>query len=360
MQVAAVRKEIIKKLYDRYKTNGYITEDEALDCFAMHKIPLTLIDSIIDQLLSTGVIIKTSENDEDSDDDVYDRTRTDYEAIFAEILQISPELIIFIDYVKTIKPPQHREWHILIPQAQNGNGYANERVFEMYLRVVLKIALSYYNESGYEIEDIIQVGAMGLLQAIKVYDFSKHGSFVSYMPLWITQYISRAITNLSRAIRIPVHMYETIRMVERTFETIECQSGQIPSYSEVAKACDLGEDDIEKVLSYKKDILSIEDFLSIEEDGYCSYKFLNIDEPDLDDIVAQYDLRRTLVNLFDTLSKREVDILIYRFGFYDDSPKTLEEIGELYGVTRERVRQIESKAFRKLRHSSRIKKLKGF
>lgn len=360
MRNGSARKEIIEKLYEKYKADGFITEDEALDCFATHDISLTYIDSITDQLLSMGVIIKTNDIEDNGEDDIYDRTRTDYEKIFADILKISPELVLLIDYIKTIKPPQFREWHILIPQAQNGNEYAYERVFEMYLRVVIKIALDYHIESGYEIDDIVQVGAMGLLRAIKAYDFSKHGSFVSYMPLWITQYISRAIADLSRSIRLPVHMYETIRRIERTYETLQSQLEKEPTNLEVAEVCNLAEDDVVRILNYKENTISIEEFLSIEDDGYCSYELFDSEEFKVEDFIEQNDLHRLLIDLLNTLSKREADIIVHRFGFFDDTPKTLEEIGELYGVTRERIRQIESKALRKLKHPSRIKKLKGF
>ena len=185
MRDATERDAIISELYNRYQANGFITEDEALACFVAYQIPLTLIDSITDHLLSIGVIIKINDSQDDYEEEINDRTRTDYEAIFLEVLQISPGLTVLVDYIKNVKPPQHREWHILIPQAQNGNQYARDRLFDMYLRVVVKIALKYHKESGYEIDDIIQVGGMGLLRAIRAYDFSKHGSFVSYMPLWI-------------------------------------------------------------------------------------------------------------------------------------------------------------------------------
>lgn len=360
MQEATKREAIINELYNRYQANGYITEDETLACFVAHKIPLTLVDSITDHLLSIGVLIRIDDNHDDEDEDFNDRTRTDYESIFFEVLQISPELIVLVDYIRTIKPPQHREWHNLIPQAQNGNQYARDRLFDMYLRVVLKISLKYYKESGYEIDDIIQVGSMGLLQAIKAYDFSKHGSFVSYMPLWIAQYISRAISDLSRAIRIPVHMIETMRTLERAHTEIKLRSVDDPSIEEIANFCNMSSDSVEKVIGYFNTIISIEEFLEVDVDGFCSYQIEDTEIQPIEDITEGIDLRQVFLDLLDTLKEREADIIRSRFGFDDDKPKTLEEVGEKYGVTRERIRQIEAKALRKLKHPSRIKKLSGY
>jgi len=360
MDYATEREAIVNKLYTRYKTNGFVTEDETLECFAAYKTPLALIDSITEQLLSIGVIIKFDDNQIDFEEDNYDRTRTDYEVIFNEILQISPELNELINFIRTIKPPQLREWQNLIPQAQNGNNYANNRLFEMYLRVVLKISLKYHKESNYELDDIIQVGAMGLLQAIKAFDSSKHESFVSYMPLWINQYISRAISDLSRQIRIPVHMIETMRNVEKTLIELQSLSFCDPSLEEIAQSCNMTQDSVERVLGYFYQVISIDDCISIDEDGFCSYDIEDTEMQMIDRIIDGLHLRKVFLDLFETLKEKESTIIRYRYGFDDDTPKTLEEVGEIFGVTRERIRQIEVKALTKLKHPSRIKKLIGY
>ena len=135
MEDATIHKQIILELYNRYQANGFITEDEALACFVAHKIPLNEIDIITEHLLTHGVVIKYSEDEED--DDLTDRSKLDYNEIFNEVIEIAPGLSTFIEYVRTITPPQNREWMNLVPQAQSGNQYARNRLIEMYLRACL-------------------------------------------------------------------------------------------------------------------------------------------------------------------------------------------------------------------------------
>jgi len=357
---ASERDAVISELYNSYHANGFITEDEALACFVEHRIPLSLIDAITDHLLSMGIVFKNGDRQDGMGDEIYDRTRTDYEAIFREVRQISPGLFLLIEYIKAAKAPQHREWRMLMPQAQNGNQYARDRLFDMYLRVVVKIALKHHKESRYEIEDIIQVGSMGLLQAIKAYDFSKHGSFVSYMPLWIAQYISRAISDLARPIRIPVHMIENMRTVDRALAVLQYRSADEPTITDLANACQMSDDMVEKILTYSKRVESIEQFRSIGEDGFCSYEIEDLSEPSIEEIIERIDLRRITNDVLGTLKCRDEQVIRSRLGFDDGRVKTLEEVGGIYGVTRERIRQIESKAVKKLKRHSGLKEFEGY
>lgn len=360
MDSAAARQQVIIELYSLYTTNGFITEDEALACFASHSIPLNYIDSLTEHLLTLGVIIKIDDCVDDDDDDIYDRTRTDYDRIFAALLNLSPELKPLVEYIKNIKPPQHREWQILVPQAQNGNIYAQDRLFDMYLRVVIKIALKASNDSGFEVDDTIQVGAMGLLKAINAYDSTKHGSFVSYMPLWISQYISRAISDFRRTIRIPVHMLETMRIVEQAIKVLQNGSDAEPTIKEIALACDMTEESIKEMQRHFEDVMSIEEFVTIDIDGCCSYDIEELELLSLESVVEQNSLREAINDILSTLKDRESRVLRLRFGIDNNTPKTLEEIGAVYGLTRERIRQIEVKAIKKLQHPTRRIKLEGY
>ena len=353
MDSAAARQQVITELYNIYTANGFIAEDEALACFARYNIPLNHIDSITEHLLALGVIIKIDDGVDDEDKDIYDRTRTDYNLIFAEVLSLSPGQELLLEYIKSIPPPQHREWHILIPQAQNGNMYARDRLFDMYLRVVVRIALKASNDFGFEIDDTIQVGAMGLLRAINAYDFTKHEGFVSYMPLWVSQYISRAISDFKRTIRIPVHMLDTMRKVEQTAKELQNNADVVPTITEIALACNMTEESIKEIQEYNEDTISIEDFFLMEIDGYCSYDIEELEPISLVNIIEQNSLQETIIDMLSTLKNREATVICKRYGFDGGDGQTLEEIGQSLNITRERVRQIEAIALQKLRHPSR-------
>jgi RNA polymerase primary sigma factor len=196
-----------------YNANGFITEDQIFDMLIESNISLHAFDVLTGELLDRGVII-TSESEEADEDEDNDRTRTDYNIIFTEAVSVSPGLLPIIEYIKDIRPPQRNEWRVLMPQAKSGNQYALNRLFEMYLRVVVKLALGLYKRYGYELDDLLQEGALGLMKAICNYDFIIHGSFVSYFPFWVKQRIDRTIADKSRLIRIPVNMHQTMENMQ--------------------------------------------------------------------------------------------------------------------------------------------------
>jgi len=350
---------ILEELYNLYNENGYITYDEALKCFLKYELPLKAVDSITDHLLSIGIIFKNGDELNNNEDEIIDRTRTNYENIFSRCIRKCPDLKYLIEYVKNINPPQKREWNLLLPQAQNGNLYARNRLFDMYLRVVIKIALRYSINSNYEIEDLIQEGAMGLLQAIKAYNFSKHGSFVSYMAFWISQYISRAISDLSRTIRIPVHMLEKLDLIEKAIKILKSDSTEKITIPKIAEKCKIPEELVQNILRYQIKTISIEDFISID-DGYCSYDIEYFEEYQIDDSLEEYSLRNILYNMIKMLSEKEANVLYLRYGLYNGKLKTLEEVGDILGLTRERIRQIENRAIEKIKKLPDIKKLEDF
>jgi len=353
-------KTVLEELYTLFNANGYITYDQALNSFFKYDLPLKAVDSITDHLLSIGIIFRNGDDLNSNEDEIIDRTRTNYENIYSKCIRKCPDLVYLIDYIKNINPPQAKEWKILLPQAQNGNLYARDRLFDMYLRVVVKIALRYSIKSNYEIEDLIQEGALGLLQAIKAYDFSKHGSFVTYMPFWISQYISRAISDLSRTIRIPVHMLEKIDLIEKSKKILKSISSEKITITEIAEKCKMTEELVKNILRYQIKTISIEDLLSIDDDGYCSYDIEYFENNQIIDSLENYSLNNILNNMIKILSEKEAKILYFRYGFNNGESKTLEEVGEIFGLTRERIRQIENRAIEKLKNIPDIKKLEDF
>lgn len=182
---------IVEKLYKKYILNGYITEQLIFTTIDENDIPLFDVEYICDQLLAKGVIIRDDDVSDDSDEEEYDRSQTDYSAIYEKVLEIDPSLTEFIEYVRNIQAPQHREWINLLPQAQNGNSYARTRAFEMYIRVVIKTALLLSQKYNLELADTIQDGLIGLHTAIDKFEFGRQDLFTTYFPFWVRQIIMR-------------------------------------------------------------------------------------------------------------------------------------------------------------------------
>lgn len=344
---------IIDKLYDLYELKGFIREKEALDLMSAQDVSLQDTQRITDTLLGLGVIF-ADDSDLDTDND-FDYTQTDYESIFQEVLQISPEQELLVNFMRSIRPPQRREWNTLIPQAQAGNSYAYNRLFEMYLRVVIKIALSLYKSSGYELDDLIQEGCIGLTRAIRVYDVSKHGYFASYLPLWISQFMNRAIADKSSPIRIPVHMQERINSLKKVSDNIEYTSGAVVTPRAIADAMGVEINEVKQILAARYEIVSFDEIKQVAEDGYVEH--LSIDAliySWLDEIEGNM-LREQIDKLLSSLSEREQNVLKMRYGLDGSKECTLEQIGSIFGLTRERVRQIEEKALLKLRRPNKGK-----
>ena len=349
---------IIDKLYALYEGRGFIREDEVLALMAVNDVSLQDTERLTGILLGLGVIFG---DDGFSDDDAdIDKSQTDYEMIFNEVVSISPGQALFINYIRNIRPPQWREWQTLMPQAKTGNPYAFNRLFEMYLRVVVKFALSAHKNYKFELDDLLQEGAMGLMRAIRKYDSNKHGSFVSYLPLWVKQYMDRAVVGKCYPIRIPVHMYETMVKFQTTANKLEMSIGHPPSIAEIAFELGITLDEAEQIQSYFYELEPFDNFLIVHSDGFIEYNLLDTDITNPFNDVDNRLLHDVIISLLNTLKNREGTVLRLRFGIDDEYDRTLEEVGKHFNVTRERIRQIEATSLRRLRHPSRSKKLRDF
>jgi len=353
-----IHQAITHKLYSLYKQKGYLREDEALDLMTSENTSLVGINRITCKLIEMGVIFTENSSSEENE---YDRAQVDYDSVYKEILSISPGQKSFVNYLREIKPPQHREWQQLVKQMSSGNHYAYNRLFEMYLRVATRIALRYAQDENIELDDAIQEGAMGLMRAIKQFDMNQHGNFGSYLSLWIQQYINRAVADKGRTIRIPVHLFEAFEKIRKSKEKLIALHGDEPHLELLSIETEIPIKQMEQIVSI---IRSTSDLLSIEEliNDTREVSVINCNENSylIDDDVACIFLRRDLVEIMQTLKPRELKVLSMRFGLLDGLEHTLEEIGVEFQITRERVRQIEAKALRKMRHPSCIKKLKDY
>ncbi len=261
-----------------------------------------------------------------------------------------------IGKIPLLTPEQETE---LAKRMSEGDEDARRQMSEANLRLVVSIAKRYVGR-GMHLLDLIQEGNLGLMKAVEKFDYTKGYKFSTYATWWIRQAITRAIADQARTIRIPVHMVETINRVLRTSHSMVQKLGREPTTSEIAQELHMDVSKVEEILKIAQEPVSLETPIGEEEDSHLG-DFIQDDEASQPSEEASYTLlREQLEDVLATLTPREEEVLRMRFGLRDGKPHTLEEVGKEFDVTRERIRQIESKALRKLRHPSRSKKLRDF
>lgn len=354
------KKTTIDALMEQGKATGKLTTKEITDV-------LDELDFDTDQLAS---IISSCEqlNIEIVDDSVADDVLNDNDLNMSDDLEmtLSTEGIAIDDPVKIylkeigrvplLSPDEETE---LAKRMAEGDSYAKKRLSEANLRLVVSIAKKYVGR-GMQFLDLIQEGNLGLLKAVEKFDYTKGFKFSTYATWWIRQAITRAIADQARTIRIPVHMVETITKVKKVSSQLLHETGHDPSAEEIADKLEMPAERVREIMRIAQDPVSLETPIGEEEDSHLGDFIPDDDAPAPADAASLMLLKEQLNEVLSTLTDREAKVLRLRFGLEDGRSRTLEEVGKEFDVTRERIRQIEAKALRKLRHPSRSKKVKDF
>lgn len=362
MKNEALKMTYIKELVEKGKKNGMLTYKEIMDSLEDIEMDPDQIDKVYEYLESRGIeVIGNIEIDIPpiDDDDDEDVEEVDLDLSVPEGISIDDPVRMYlkeIGKVPLLTPDEEIE---LAKRMENGDQEAKKKLTEANLRLVVSIAKRYVGR-GMLFLDLIQEGNLGLIKAVEKFDYSKGFKFSTYATWWIRQAITRAIADQARTIRIPVHMVETINKLIRVHRQLLQELGRDPLPEEIAKEMGLSEDKVREIQKIAQEPVSLETPIGEEEDSHLGDFIPDDDAPAPAEAAAFTLLKEQLIEVLDTLTPREEKVLRLRFGLDDGRARTLEEVGREFNVTRERIRQIEAKALRKLRHPSRSKKLKDY
>jgi len=365
--------ECINELVEKAKLRGAITFREVADYLDGVDIDKDQIDDIYDSLMAMGIevisevdpddfeIIALEQEAPEADEEIVvdEAGDVDIEATLPKGIAVDDPVRMYLKEIGKVPLLSADDEIDLAKRMERGDENAKKRLCEANLRLVVSIAKRYVGR-GMLFLDLIQEGNLGLIKAVDKFDWRKGYKFSTYATWWIRQAITRSIADQARTIRIPVHMVETINKLIRVSRQLLQEYGREPTPEEIAVEMDISEDKVREILKIAQEPVSLETPIGEEEDSHLGDFIPDEDVPAPAEAAAFSMLKEQLVEVLDTLTEREQKVLKLRFGLEDGRARTLEEVGKRFDVTRERIRQIEAKALRKLRHPSRSKKLKDY
>ena len=356
-----LKEEKVNNILKKAKEKGTITYGDLAS--ELDDVNPEQIDKVFDAFEELGVDLLQDDMDEEPDIEdlkeveelkLDEITDTSYEGI-----NVDDPVRMYLREIGRIPLLTFDEELDLARKVLEGDEYAKQKLAESNLRLVVSIAKKYVGR-GMLFLDLIQEGNMGLIKAVEKFDYTKGFKFSTYATWWIRQAITRAIADQARTIRIPVHMVETINKLIRTSRHLLQQLGREPTPDEIAKEMEIPVEKVAEIQKIAQDPVSLETPIGEEDDSHLGDFIQDDDSPAPQDSAAYTMLREQLEEVMNTLTPREAKVLKLRFGLEDGKSRTLEEVGREFQVTRERIRQIEAKALRKLRHPSRSKKLRDY
>ena len=340
--------EILAGIIEKYGKKGSISTHTLFDILEKLDLSAAQMDQVYSTLAEAGIQIV----DEDQrDKELFEQALSD--------IGLDDPVKMYLKDIGRVPLLTAEEEIDLAKRMQENDQAAKKRLCEANLRLVVSIAKRYVGR-GMLFLDLIQEGNMGLMKAVEKFDYQKGFKFSTYATWWIRQSITRAIADQARNIRIPVHIVETINKLTRVQRVLLQELGREPTPAEIAEKMGVTEERVREIQKIAQDPVSLETPIGEEEDSHLGYFIEDEKTATPSDSVASTMLKEQLLGVLDTLTPREEKVIRLRYGIDDGKPRTLEEVGKEFNVTRERIRQIEAKALRKLRHPSRSKKLKDF
>lgn len=360
------KKNGLAELIENGRANGKLTTKEISDFIEEMDFDVSQVDKLYDMLESNNIEVVedfTPPTDLDFDLSDIEKEEIDEDGTIIEGISIDDPVKVYLKEIGRV-PLLTADEEISLAERMNGDdpvdaAKARKRLSEANLRLVVSIAKRYVGR-GMQFLDLIQEGNLGLIKAVEKFDHTKGFKFSTYATWWIRQAITRAIADQARTIRIPVHMVETINKLVRVNRQLLQELGRDPRPDEIAEEMGISEEKVREIIKIAQEPVSLETPIGEEEDSHLGDFIPDDDAPAPDSMATYAMLKKQLTEVLDTLTPREEKVVRLRFGLDDGKTRTLEDVGKEFNVTRERIRQIEAKALRKLRHPSRSKRLKDY